>query len=249
MILDGKVAVVTGGTGGLGWRICKKLSENKMKLVLVYLNSKDLATSYVNQLKDSGTAALALQADITSEEGIKSVLEFSYAQFGSLDALVLNAALNEFVRFDDLDGLSPELWNRIIHTNLTSPYLAMRLIGPEMKRRGGGRIVTISSVAGFRPSGSSIAYSVSKAGLVHLTRCLAVALAPSVLVNGVAPGSMDGTRMTEKLDPGHAEKSRLQALIKKAVDKDDVAEAVRFFIETDSVTGQNLLVDGGKFFH
>ncbi|MDR3201077.1 MAG: SDR family oxidoreductase [Spirochaetales bacterium] len=249
MKLEGKVALVTGGTGGLGSRICKKLAQAGMKIVLVYLNSKEKAEGYVEELRAEGTDAAAIQADVTTEAGMKTMMDAALSRFGALDALVLDAAFNQLVSFSDLETLTPELWNKIINYNLTSPYLAMRLIGPEMKRRGGGRIVTISSTAGFSPSGSSVAYSVSKAALVHLTRCMAVALAPTVLVNGVAPGLMEGTRMTANLTPEFAESSRKASLIKKAADTDDVAGAVRLFIETDSITGQNLIVDGGKFFH
>ena len=249
MNLVGKVAVVTGGTGGLGWRICKRLGSAKMKIVLVYLNSKDKAEAYAEELKNDGVEALAVQADITTPEGIQKMMDTAISRFRALDALVLDAAFNQWVDFKDLDGLNPELWGKIINYNLTAPYLAIRLIGPYMKAQGGGRIVTISSVAGFHPAGSSIAYAVSKAGLIHLTRCMAVALAPSVLVNGVAPGLMDGTRMTDNLDPAYAEQARQSVLIQKAADKDDVAGMVRLLIETDSITGQNITVDGGKYFH
>jgi 3-oxoacyl-[acyl-carrier protein] reductase len=125
----------------------------------------------------------------------------------------------------------------------------MRAIGPEMKRRGGGRIVTVSSIAAYVPAGSSLAYCVSKAGLVHLTHCMAVALGPEVLVNGVAPGFMEGTGVSGNLSPEQVANAQKSSLIKKAVDKDDVADAVRLFIETDSITGQNILVDGGRYFH
>ncbi|MDR1625187.1 MAG: SDR family oxidoreductase [Spirochaetia bacterium] len=248
MKLEGKVAIVTGGTGGLGWRICRKLAEAKMKIVLVYLQSKEKAESYAEDLRKSGSPAEAVQADVTTEAGILAMKEAAISRFGGLDALVLDAAFNQFVSFPDLENLNPQLWEKIIAYNLTAPYLAMRLIGPEMKKRGGGRIVTVSSVAGLYPSGSSIAYAVSKAGLIHLTRCMAVALAPSVLVNGVAPGIMEGTRMTANLLPEFAEKSRKASLTQKAADTDDVAGAVRLFIETDSITGQNLAVDGGRIF-
>ena len=249
MNLEGKVAIVTGGTGGLGWRICKSLARAKMKIVLVYLSSREKAELYAEELKKSGTEAIAVRADVTTEEGITAMMDAALERFGGLDALVLDAAFNQFVNYSDLDALTPELWNKIIGCNLNSPYFAARRIGPEMKARGGGRIVTVSSIAGLIPSGSSIAYAVSKAGLIHLTRCMAVALAPSVLVNCVSPGLLEGTRMTANLKPEYAEKSRKTSLIQKAAEKDDVADAVRLFIETDSITGQNLVIDGGRVFH
>ena len=249
MKLEGKCAVVTGGTGGLGWRICRALAEKGMKIVLVYLNSREKAEGYTAELRSGGTEAVAVKADVTTDAGIAAMAGAAARNFGGADALVLDAAYNQWVPFGDLDALEPALWNKIIDYNLTAPYRAIRAMGPEMKKRGGGRIVTISSIAGFSPSGSSIAYCVSKAGLIHLTRCMAVALAPDVLVNGVAPGLMEGTRMTENLSPEYAENARKSTLIRKAADRDDVADAVRTFIATDSITGQTLIVDGGKVYH
>jgi len=250
MKIEGKVAIVTGGTGGLGWRICKKLSDYKMKIVMVHMDStNDKADQYVAEIKKGGSDAVAIFADATTQEGIDAVLNATISNFGGVDALVLSAAFNQTVKFPELDKLTPELWDKIMKNNLTALFLAMRTIGPELKRRGNGRIVSISSQAAFNPSGSSIAYCVSKAGVVHLTHCMAVALAPEVLVNNVAPGFMEGTGTSAQLLPEFQEAARKAALIKKAVEKDDVADSVRHLIETDSITGQTLLVCGGRFFH
>ena len=171
------------------------------------------------------------------------------AEFGKLDILVNNAAANRWVPYPDLDALTPELWGELLNRNLTGPFLLSRAAAPLLKRDGGGRIVNISSVAGLSPTGSSIAYAVSKAGLNHLTRCLAVALAPDVLVNAVAPGLMEGTRMTEALDPAYVERSKAGAALKRATSRDDVADQVVTFCRTDSTTGQTVVVDAGRFYH
>lgn len=249
MKLDGKVAIVTGGTGGLGWRICCSLGKAGMKIALVYLKSHQKAEQYIAELKKDDIQAFSLSADITTDEGISSVIEKTRDVFGQIDSLVLDAAFNQSIPFHDLDTLTPDLWDYILHFNLSAPFLAMRRIGSMMKKRGEGRIVTISSVAGLQPAGSSIAYCTSKAGLIHLTRCMAVALAPDVLVNCVAPGLMEGTRMTANLTPEFAAQARNSALLKRAANKDDVAEAVLTLIKTDSITGQTLVVDSGSFFH
>ena len=120
---------------------------------------------------------------------------------------------------------------------------------PRLKAGGAGRIVNIASVAGLNPGGSSIAYATSKAGLIHLTRCLAVALAPDVTVNCVAPGLMEGTRMTSRLRPETAEGARQRAALKRAARVEDVADQVVTFCRSDSVTGQVLNIDAGVFFH
>ncbi len=101
----------------------------------------------------------------------------------------------------------------------------------------------------MNPTGSSIAYAVSKAGLIHLTHCMAVALGPKVRVNCVAPGFLEGTRMSDNLPPEFQERARQAAVLKVAADKDDVAEAVLTFIKTDTITGQTLVVDAGRVFH
>jgi 3-oxoacyl-[acyl-carrier protein] reductase len=170
-------------------------------------------------------------------------------RFGQIDILINNAAYNQSIAFKDLEGLTPEVWDQILTANTTGPFLCIREIAPIMKRQGHGRIVNISSVAGFTPTGSSIAYAVSKSALNHLTRCMAVALAPEVLVNCVAPGLMEGTRMTARLHPDQVKNARAGALIGKAADRDDVADQVVAFVRTDSTTGQSLVIDGGRFFH
>ena len=120
-------------------------------------------------------------------------------RFGRLDILINDAAYNKAIPFKDLDGLTTEEWTKIIDVNLTGPMHAIKAVAPVMKKQGRGRIVNIASIAGLHPGGSSIAYAVSKAGLIHLTRCMAVALAPEVLVNCVAPGLLEGTRATANL--------------------------------------------------
>src|SRR3977135_3370978 len=129
------------------------------------------------------------------------------------------------------------------------PMLLTKAGGPVMKRQGSGRIVNISSVAGLGPTGSSIAYAVSKAGLIHLTKCMAVALAPQVLVNCVAPGLLEGTRATANLRPEQVEIGRKASLLGKAADKDDVADQVVTMCRTNTMTGQTLVIDSGRTFH
>ena len=142
-----------------------------------------------------------------------------------------------------------EEWSHIIDVNLTGPMLCTKAVAPAMKRQGAGRIVNISSVAGLAPSGSSIPYAVSKAGLIHLTRCMAVGLAPDILVNCIAPGYLEGTRATANLDPAYRERARTGSLLRRAVDKDDIARQVVEFCRTDSITGQTLVMDSGRIFH
>jgi 3-oxoacyl-[acyl-carrier protein] reductase len=124
-----------------------------------------------------------------------------------------------------------------------------KAVAPIMKAQGRGRIVNISSVAGLGPTGSSIAYAVSKAGLIHLTRCMAVALAPETLVNCVAPGLLEGTRATANLLPDVVARNAAGSLLKRAADKDDCADMVVTMCRTDTMTGQTIVIDAGRHFH
>jgi 3-oxoacyl-[acyl-carrier protein] reductase len=145
--------------------------------------------------------------------------------------------------------MTMEVWDKIIAINLTGPMRLMKAVAPVMKAQGRGRMVNISSVAGVGPTGSSIAYAVSKAGLIHLTRCMAVALAPETLVNCVAPGLLEGTRATANLRPEFIERSANTSLLKKPADKDDCADMVVTMCRTETMTGQTIVIDSGRYFH
>jgi 3-oxoacyl-[acyl-carrier protein] reductase len=125
----------------------------------------------------------------------------------------------------------------------------IKAVAPVMKQQGSGRIVNISSVAGLGPTGSSIAYAVSKAGLIHLTKCMAVSLAPEVLVNCVAPGLLEGTRATANLRAEQIERSSSTSLLRKAADKDDCADMTVTMCRTETMTGQTVVIDAGRIFH
>ena len=200
MDLQGAVALVTGGSGGLGRRICHALAEAGAQVGAVYHESREASQDVVESLRGVGVEADAFQCDVTDPQQVESLVSQVLGKFGRVDILVNDAAYNRWIPFSDLDALTFEEWNRIIAVNLTGPMLCIKAVAGAMKRQGAGRIVNISSVAGLVPTGSSIPYGVSKAGLVHLTKCMAVALAPEVLVNCVAPGYMEGTRSSSNLD-------------------------------------------------
>lgn len=250
MDLKGAVALVTGGNGGLGQRICHALAREGAEIAVMYANSRDQAEAVAQDLAAThGVQAAAFACDITDGAAIDALVRGVTARFGRLDILVNDAAYNKAIPFPDLDGLTMEVWDRIMAVNLTGPMRLTKAVAPVMKARGRGRIVNISSVAGLGPSGSSIAYAVSKAGLIHLTRCMAVALAPEVLVNCVAPGLLEGTRATANLRPEQVERSAAAALLGKAADKDDCAEMVVTMCRTGTMTGQTVVIDAGRVFH
>jgi 3-oxoacyl-[acyl-carrier protein] reductase len=170
-------------------------------------------------------------------------------RLGRIDVLVNDAAYNKSIAFSDLDSLTQDVWDKIMAVNLTGPMRLIKAVAPVMKAQGRGRIVNIASVAGLGPTGSSIAYAVSKAGLIHLTRCMAVALAPETLVNCVAPGLLEGTRATANLLPEVVVRNAASSLLKKPADKDDCADMVVTMCRTETMTGQTIVIDSGRFFH
>src|SRR5215471_9950114 len=249
MQLIGKAAAATGGNGGLGQRICHALARAGSDVAVVCAQSRDAAQAVAAQLKSTGVRAEAMACDVTSPAQVQGLVSRVLETFGRVDLLINDAAYNKWIPFNDLDALTYEEWQKIIAVNLTGPMLCIKAVAPAMQRQGGGRVVNIASVAGLAPSGSSIAYAVSKAGLVHLTRCMAVGLAPGILVNCVAPGYLEDTRATANLDPAYRQRARDAALLKRAADKDDVANQVVALCQTDSITGQTLVIDAGRFFH
>jgi 3-oxoacyl-[acyl-carrier protein] reductase len=250
MDLKGVVALVTGGNGGLGQRICRALAQEGAHVAIMYARSREQGESVASELASQyHIKAQAFACDITDGAAVTRLVAEVTQAFGRLDILINDAAYNFAVPFDNLDGLTPEVWEKIMATNLTGPMLLTKAVAPVMKAQGRGRIVNVASVAGLYPTGSSIAYAVSKAGLIHLTRCMAVALAPETLVNCVAPGLLDGTRATANLRSEQIERSAASSLLKKPADKDDCADMVVAMCRTETMTGQTVVIDSGRIFH
>src|SRR5436853_6638313 len=250
MDLNGAVALVTGGNGGLGQRICHALAKEGAHVAVMYAQSRDQAEGVARELTSQHQInAAAFACDITDGASVDRVIDDVTKRFGRLDILVNDAAYNKSVPFPDLDGLTMEVWDKIMAVNLTGPMRLTKAVAPVMKGQGRGRIVNIASVAGLAPTGSSISYAVSTAGLIHLTRCMAVALAPQTLVNCVAPGLLEGTRATANLRPEQVERAASGALLKKAADKDDCADMVVTMCRSETMTGQTVVIDSGRLFH
>ena len=250
MDLKGAVALVTGGNGGLGQRICHALAKEGVHIAVMYAQSRDQAEGVARELTSRYQVnAASFACDITDGVAVERLIGDVTRRFGRLDILVNDAAYNKSIPFTDLDNLTLEVWNKIMEVNLTGPMRLTKAVAPVMKAQGRGRVVNISSVAGLGPTGSSIAYAVSKAGLIHLTRCMAVAMAPETLVNCVAPGLLEGTRATSNLRAEQIERSSSSSLLKKAADKDDCADMVVTMCRTETMTGQTVVIDSGRMFH
>lgn len=249
MELAGKVALVTGASGDIGGAIARALAAAGVDVAVGYVGNADGAASCVRDVEAAGRRAFPIQCDQANIDAIDPAVDAVAAHFGRLDILVNNAAWNIGIPFPELDALTTDIWDRVYDTNVRGPFQLSRAAARHMRAAGGGRIVNIASVAGLSPGGSSIAYATSKAALIHLTRCLAVALAPAITVNCVAPGLVENTRMALRLPPEVAQGARDRAVLRRASSAEDIAEQTVTFCRADSVTGQTLIVDAGIFFH
>ena len=247
--LTGCAALVTGGSGDLGRAIALALAEAGADVAVTWVGHREGAVETSREVERRGRRTAMLQLDQADPAAIGPAVEEAAAALGRLDVLVNNAGWNTGIPFRDLEALTDEIWDHINDVNLRGPFLLARAAARHLRARSAGRIVNVASVAGLRAAGSSIAYAVAKAGLIHLTRCLAVALAPEVTVNCVAPGLMEGTRMAKRLPAEVVESTRRLAVLQRSTAIADVAAQVVAFCRADSVTGQVLNIDGGVHFH
>lgn len=185
-ILEGKVAIITGGAGGIGSRIAQAYTEAGAKVVIASRNQEKL-DAIVDKLRATGGEVMAVATDVTVPEEVDNMVAKTIEAYGSVDILVNNAGGAMFVK--PPEKLKPEEWNAAIALNLTSVFLCSQVVGRHMIEARGGRIINISSVAGMRLSPSFVHYGAAKAGVINLTKSLAVCWGPhNIHVNCIAPG-------------------------------------------------------------
>jgi 3-oxoacyl-[acyl-carrier protein] reductase len=250
MDLKGKVAIVTGGGTGIGHAVCLRLARAGAKAVVVnYSRSEKDAQATAGELVLLGADALVHKADVSDESAVRAMIAATTDRYGRLDVLINNAGTTHFIAHPDLHALTEEVWNDILSVNLKGTFYCCRAAAPELGKTKGA-IVNVASIAAHRATGSSIVYAVSKAGVLQLTRALALALAPDVRVNSVSPGLVStrwfrqrfGDEAAEAQEKSFATITPLGAI----ANADHVAQAVMSLVENDMVTGQDLVVDGGK---
>jgi len=251
MQLQGKAAVITGSSVGVGRAVAVGLAEHGCSVVINFSRSRSEAEEAVELCKAKGVEAIMVQADVSVDADCRRLIQTAVDTFGHLDVLVNNAAVTKFVQFSDMEGLTEDIWLKILRTNLMGAFFCSRAAVPPMQQAGEGAIVNVVSIAGFTGGGSSIAYAASKAAIINMTKGLARTLGPNIRVNGVAPGAID----TRWLRQGLGEKA-FQALndslryttpLERIATPEDVADAVIWLIEGASmITGETIKLDGGQ---
>jgi len=232
-----QVALVTGSSSGIGAQVARRLAADGCAVVVHSRSS--MAAGQAVAAEIGGTY---LQADLGDEGAARGLVEGVLARHGRLDVLVNNAGTTQVIAHPDLAAATPEIWRRLYDLNVIAPFVLVTA-AEQALREAQGCVVNVSSLAGVRPTGSSIPYAASKAALNHTTRLLAKALGPAVRVNAVAPGLVD-TPWTQDWDEV---RSLVQSMapLRRSATPDDVAEVVLGLIRSTYVTGEVVVVDGG----
>jgi 3-oxoacyl-[acyl-carrier protein] reductase len=243
--LSGKVALVTGGGTGIGREIALAYAALGADVAVNYSRSRADAERTARDVQALGPRGRAVQADVSRDAEVRAMLLEVETSFGGLDILVNNAATTRFIAFEDMEGVTDETWDNIFAVNVRGVFWVTRAAVPLLRRRGGGVIVNMASVAGITGSGSSIPYCASKAAVIAMTRSFAKTLAPAIRVNAVAPGFVD-TRWTEGQEESRKRNAQLTPLGRVAVPEDVAEIVVSLTTGGRFVTGQVVVVDGGR---
>ncbi|MGC9380990.1 SDR family NAD(P)-dependent oxidoreductase [Streptomyces sp. MH13] len=241
-----KLAVVTGGTKGIGLEFSRRLTRLGYRVVATFRSDEDAAHQAAREMKKDLSV---IQSDVSDPDDVARLAELVCTGHGIPQVLVNNAGLNidrPVLEISDAD------WRQVLDTNLSGPFYMTRAFAPHMLEAGGGSIVNIGATTAIRPRLNGANYCSSKAGLLHLTKCLAMELAPSIRVNCLIPGMIDTEEMRTRFRL--AEPERMNALLDEIPQRrigstDEMADALEFLVSSGAtyITGQKLIVDGGQF--
>ncbi|MBY0338487.1 MAG: SDR family oxidoreductase [Acetobacteraceae bacterium] len=244
--LSGKVAIVTGGSRGIGRAICERLAEHGAKVV-VSSRKADACEEVVRAIEARGGTAMAVACNISRKEELRALVDRTIAAWGQVDVLVCNAAVNPY--FGPSQDIPDEAYDRIMNSNVRSNLWLCQMVIPGMAERGGGSVIIVSSIGGFRGSPRLGIYGVSKAADMQLARALATEWGPrNVRVNAIAPGLVK-TDFARALweDPANLRKRTRDTPLLRIGEPDEIAGAAVFLAAPASgfMTGQSIVIDGG----
>jgi 3-oxoacyl-[acyl-carrier protein] reductase len=242
--LEGRVALVTGGSRGIGAAVARELGDAGADVVVNYVSSADAAEAVCTEIRGAGGSARALAGDISTPEGAAALVSEVESEVGPIAILVCNAGIT---RDNLIMKLSDDDWRTVVDTNLGGAFFTCRAVARPMLKRRAGAIVTMSSVVGVHGNAGQTNYAASKAGLIGLTKALAKELGGrGIRVNAIAPGYIS-TELTDALPEAAREAILAGTPLGRLGDPADVARAVRFLVSDAAafVTGDVLAVDGG----
>jgi 3-oxoacyl-[acyl-carrier protein] reductase len=244
-VLEGKTAIVTGGSLGIGAAIARELGEAGAKVALNYRRHADEADKIVGEI-ERVSEAVSVQADVSKPADAEKLLSAALERFGGVDILVNNAGIN---RDRVVWKMSDEEWDAVLDVNLKGYFNLIRAVAPVLKEKKSGRIINITSINGLRGKFGQANYSAAKAGIIGLTKAVAKELGRyGVTVNAVAPGMIE-TAMMRDLPEEVKETAKKEAALGKIGKPEDVANLVRFLASDDAghITGEVIKVDGGQY--
>lgn len=241
MKLQNKVAVVTGGASGIGLRIAEEFVANGAQAALVDVNG-DAADSAAAAME--GTA-IGIACDVSDPDSVSKMVQQVVDRYGRIDVLVNCAGIGPQTAFLDL---SLDMWTKTIGINLTGTFLCSQMVAREMVKNGSGAIVNIASISGVRAGTGRTAYGTTKAGIIQLTKQIAIELgAKGIRANAISPGPVDTPLTKQVHTPAQRERYNRQIPLGRYGETDEMAQAALFLASTDSsyINGHNLIVDGG----
>lgn len=244
--LDGKTAVVTGASRGIGRAIALQLATEGANVVVNFSGSEQKAQQVVEEIKTLGANAIAVQANVSDSDSVQNLMSTALEQFGSIDILVNNAGIT---RDNLLMRMKEDEWDDVMNTNLKGVFLCTKAVTRQMMKQRAGRIINISSIVGVMGNAGQANYVAAKAGVIGLTKTSARELASrNILVNAVAPGFIT-TEMTDTLPEDIKNSMLAQIPLASLGQPEDIAKAVIFLASEDSsyMTGQTLHIDGGMY--
>ncbi|MFF3100572.1 3-oxoacyl-[acyl-carrier-protein] reductase [Viridibacillus arvi] len=242
--LEGKTAVVTGASRGIGRAIALILAEQGARVVVNYSGSQSKAEEVVAEITENGGEAIAVQANVADADEVTALMKVATDTFGSLDILVNNAGIT---RDNLLMRMKEQDWDDVMNTNLKGVFLCTKAVSRQMMKQRAGRIINVASIVGVSGNAGQANYVAAKAGVIGLTKTTAKELAArNIYVNAVAPGFI-ATEMTDELPAEVKDQMLGQIPLAKLGDPKDVAKVVLFLASDDAsyITGQTIHVDGG----
>ncbi|MED4751654.1 SDR family oxidoreductase [Brevibacillus choshinensis] len=244
MEVKNKVVLVTGGGTGIGRATSLELAKRGAIVIVNYSRSQSDADETVRLINSERGHAVAIQADVSKDNEVRTMIQTIIQHFGTIHLLVNNASITKHIPMDDLEAATEEVWDALFDVNVKGMFNCARAVAPFMKKNGNGAIVNLGSIAGQTGLGSSLPYAVSKAAVHGLTKSLARALAPEIRVNSIVPGAV-ATRwwagreeQMNRLAP-HLPLQRMST-------PEDIAAMICTALEQEAMTGQIITVDSGQ---